>query len=139
MPSLAVSVATMIRTGCMGWLLEVALDAFSQVFIHAAVQQFQATTLAEIVFLQQVFQPALGVAVLGEDDEVFLIPLPVRLAHPVEEVDQSPCLGVAVEPVFEHPRLELVQQLLLDTARLSGGDSCSLRRGVFCLVQRLVL
>ena len=65
----------------LGIKLEGGLDALAVIGVLRAVEEFQTVALLETAGGQVVMEPLLGVAVFGEDDDAFLVPLTVGPNH----------------------------------------------------------
>ena len=108
-PSLAASVASRMRTGdrSAGCAWNSRLDALAGVRVHAAVQQRKALA-AKPAGGEEVRQPVLGVAVLGEDDDPLVGPLLAvrvdRRTGGLQPGEQPQRLGVGSALWLQPPR-----------------------------------
>jgi hypothetical protein len=114
-------------------VLEVRLDAFALVGVHAAVQQLEAVA-GQAASGQALGQPLLSMAVFGEDDDPLVGPRAVGAYNVGDPIQQQVRLRVASVAGALGPGRHAVQQRLF-LVRQRGGEALG---GVIGLVPGLL-
>ena len=81
----------------IGWLLELIGDPLALLVVHASMEEREAPAVRQAVSVEQLGQPALGVAILGEDGDALVVPLTFGVPTPADVLqvrDQGAGLGV---------------------------------------------
>ena len=108
--------------------LELRLDALALVGLQASVEHCDAIGF-EAVADEQVLQPSLGVSVLGEDDDPFVVPETVGPARARQPGQKRGGLGVRAMRLSLGPFEHLRKQCLL-FVRERLGSACGGRERV---------
>ena len=125
MPSLAASVASRMRTGCSVGSAWNASRSCSRSSASMPPWSSASAVAAEPCLAQELGQPALGVAVLGEHDDPLVRPVLPSGRQTAVEVGRSARVALASGRAScgARPRLHLAQQV--DLRRAVGASGCS--------------